>query len=318
MLNGNCVSMFEKRLHNIDIFPICDSLEIFHAGFIVSCDLSFNMISDSGANSIARMLRINSSLLHLCVKSNAITEKGAADIADALKTNTSLTSLDLSSNPIEDRGGMKIAEMLPTNCTLKFLNLSSCDLKTASVTMLSISLNTHPSLQELRIAKPLINSRKEETITHIAQIFKENNKLRSIDLSFFHLSDSGVTVLFKGLFMCRSLTHLRLGSNCITTSCEIIARYLENPNCALKHLDVSANRVDTEGGYQIAKSLIKNKTLQYLDLSNNNIEDESLSFLANVLESKNEVLKKLLIADNKFDQTVSMPFSFITYIDEVN
>ncbi|EFC43037.1 leucine-rich repeat-containing protein [Naegleria gruberi] len=302
ILNGNCVSMFEKRLHNLDIFPICDTLEILHTGFIVSCDLSYNNIGDSGANSIARMLKINSSIQHLSLRSNSISERGASDIADSLKENRNLLSFDFSYNAIEDKGGMKMADMLEENITLKFLNLSSCDLKTSSVIKLAISVRHHPSLQELRIGKTLCNSKKEESLQHLAEIFRVNTVIRSLDLSFQSISDSGINTFFQGIKLCRTLTHLRLGANCITMSVDVIAKYLENPNCAIQLLDLSANRIDSDGGIQIAKCLIKNKTLTYLDLSGNNIGDDSLTFLAKTLASKNEVLSKLFVAGNKFNQ----------------
>ncbi|KAG2379315.1 hypothetical protein C9374_007454 [Naegleria lovaniensis] len=312
MLNGNCVSMFENRLQNLDIFAICDTLEILNTSFIVSCDLSFNNIGDSGANAIARMLKINTSIQHLSVKSNAITERGASDVAEALKENHSLKSFDFSYNSIEDKGGLKMAEMLKENSTLKFLNLNACDLKTSSITLLAIVVKAHPSLRELRIAKTIMNSKKEETVIHLSEIFKVNDRLRSLDLSFQSLSDSGVTVFFQGIMMCRTLTHLYLGANCITLSTDIIARFLENPNCALQHLDLSANRIDSDGGKQIARSLIKNKTLIHLDLTNNNIGDDVLTFLAKTLLSKNDVLKKLLIADNNFSQPSIQAFHALT------
>ena len=286
------------------IFPICDTLEILRTGFIVSCDLSFNNIGDSGANSIARMLKINTSLQHLTLKSNSITERGASDISDSLKENRSLLSFDFSFNAIEDKGGLRMAEMLTENMNLKFLNLSSCDLKTSSLIKLAIVVSHHPTLQELRIAKTLAASKKEESMYHLSEIFKVNTTLRSLDMSFQSLSDSGVSVFFQGIKLCRTLTQLRLSANNITLSTDVIAKYLENPNCALMVLDLSANRIDDEGGVQIARSLIKNKTLKYLDMSSNTIGDESLEFLAKTLVSKNEVLTKLLIGGNKFNQKV--------------
>ncbi|KAL9642522.1 hypothetical protein ABK040_011089 [Willaertia magna] len=307
ILNGNCVSMFEQRLHNIDVFPICDTLEIY-SSVIVSLDLSCNAIGDSGANSLARMIRINQTLKLLKLSSNSITEKGAADLADALKENKSLCTLDISLNSIGDIGGIHFAEMLKENSGLRILNLSSCDLKTSAITLLAVVMKENKTLIELNLAKPLLHSRKEETIVHISEMFKSNSTLRVLDISYHRLADSGISILLKNLTVSKCITDLNLSGNAITISANLIARYFEHPYCALKRINLSANRIDSEGGIEISESLKKNRTITSIDLAFNNLDDESLVAISDCLLSWNHTVRELKIMDNKFDQSSIQSF----------
>jgi len=62
-------------------------------------DLSDNSIGNEGANSLAQVLRVNTSLSSLNLRSNCIDVEGANSLARAIKVNaqanTSFTILDL-------------------------------------------------------------------------------------------------------------------------------------------------------------------------------------------------------------------------------
>jgi hypothetical protein len=66
VLNGNCVSMFEDRLSDIEIFPLCELLE--EDVNTLSVDLSYNHIGDYGASALARMIQSNHHMKHLSLK----------------------------------------------------------------------------------------------------------------------------------------------------------------------------------------------------------------------------------------------------------
>jgi len=53
------------------------------------------LIGDQGAQSIAQMLHINSSLTSLKLSVNSISDTGAGALADALVSNQKLAYLDL-------------------------------------------------------------------------------------------------------------------------------------------------------------------------------------------------------------------------------
>ena len=59
-----------------------------------------NHISDAGATSIAKAIRVNKTLTNLSLSHNRISDAGAISIAEAIKVNKTLINLNLSQNLI--------------------------------------------------------------------------------------------------------------------------------------------------------------------------------------------------------------------------
>ena len=97
---------------------------IIQEGALISLDLSYNKLGESGAYEISRVLQADLMLKHLFLSNNMIGVQGALAIAVALCHNHSLKHLDISNNGILDDGAMSIAECLRTNRTLKSLKVS--------------------------------------------------------------------------------------------------------------------------------------------------------------------------------------------------
>ena len=66
ILNGNCASMFEDRLTDIELFPLCELLE--DDVQFVSLDVSYNLVGDYGSSAIARLIGSNKYIKHLSLK----------------------------------------------------------------------------------------------------------------------------------------------------------------------------------------------------------------------------------------------------------
>ena len=60
IFRGNHKLNFSSRLSDEDVILLCTALEPY-AKYISNVDLSYNLISDTGVNSIARLVRSNSS-----------------------------------------------------------------------------------------------------------------------------------------------------------------------------------------------------------------------------------------------------------------
>lgn len=76
-------------------------------GIVVGCN-----IEDEGVGYIAAMLKEDTTLNYLNLRSNSITDKGCQILSDSLKNNNSLNYLDLRSNPITDYGKQILTQAL--------------------------------------------------------------------------------------------------------------------------------------------------------------------------------------------------------------
>lgn len=73
-------------------------------------------LGPSGAESLAEMLKKNTTLKHLRIPYNAIGPLGAVAFAHVIPHNKSLNELDLRGNNIGASGGISLAAALLKNC----------------------------------------------------------------------------------------------------------------------------------------------------------------------------------------------------------
>ena len=86
-------------------------------------DLSWNLVGDDGAQSMAQLLHRDRSLLHINLIGNNIGSIGASYIAVALRTNKTLKTLYLADNQIDSRGINYLKNMCERNPYLQTLDL---------------------------------------------------------------------------------------------------------------------------------------------------------------------------------------------------
>ena len=88
-LCGNHKYMFTERITDQHLIVICETLKQY-AIYIEDVDLSYNEITDVGAQALANLIRRSPRLVGLNLMGNKIKHKGAEFVADALKYCTSL------------------------------------------------------------------------------------------------------------------------------------------------------------------------------------------------------------------------------------
>ena len=166
-----------------------------------------NFIGAEGANSLAKALRVNTSLSFLNLSRNFIGVRGANSLAQALRVNTSLSSLDLSCNFIGDEGANSLAEALRVNTSVSSLNLAN-------------------------------NSIGNEGANSLAKALRENASLSSLNLSTNSIGGEGANSLVQALRVNTSLSSLYFLCN---SSDDSIAQAF-NANTSLTYCDLNAGR----------------------------------------------------------------------------
>jgi len=95
IFRGNHKLNFSSRLSDEDLILLCSAAEPF-AKHISHVDFSYNLITDTGINSLGRLLGLVPRLESLNLQGNLIEIDGAKELADNIKKKTLLSILTLT------------------------------------------------------------------------------------------------------------------------------------------------------------------------------------------------------------------------------
>ena len=176
--------------------------------------------SEAVGCAIERMLRVNTRLKVLNLRSCGLDTAVATHIAAGLEHNTSLEQLNLSGNSQLAEGdseavGCAIERMLRVNTRLKALNLRSCGLDTAVATHIAAGLEHNTSLEQLNLSgnSQLAEGDSEAVGCAIERMLRVNTRLKALNLRSCGLDTAVATHIAAGLEHNTSLEQLNLSGN---------------------------------------------------------------------------------------------------------
>ncbi|NXR40678.1 LRC34 protein, partial [Zosterops hypoxanthus] len=140
---------------------------------------------------VARMLRINSSLVELHLGKHGMKNFGVERLCEALYGNSSLRYLDLSCNSITYDGVKSLGELLKRNKTLRILDLSANRIEDNGAIYLSEALATR------------------------------NMTLHALSVVSNNITDEGLVALAHALQANTTLTHIYIWGNKIGTNASV-------------------------------------------------------------------------------------------------
>ncbi|XP_005731166.1 T-complex-associated testis-expressed protein 1 isoform X2 [Pundamilia nyererei] len=147
-------------------------------------DFSHNVIGDSGARAIGKLLT-KSKLEILNLYDNNIGGPGAKAIAHALSKNTTLVSLNLCLNRLKDEGGQAICKALLNNKTLLHLQLGANGVTWLTVLSLSSMLAQNNTLKSINLSCNTLGevggNALEEAMSHNTSVTECNIHLTDIE-----------------------------------------------------------------------------------------------------------------------------------------
>ena len=256
--------------------------------------VSLNSIGDGGATALAEMLKENRTLQQLNVRHCCIGDGGATALAKALKENRTLQQLYVSSNSISDGGATALAEMLKENRTLQQLDISGNSIGVGGARALAEMLKENRTLQQLHISG---NSIGDGGATALAKMLKENRALQQLYVRDTFIRDGGATALAGMLKENRTLQQLYICNNFIGGGGATALAKMLKENRTLQQLYISNNSIGDGGATALAEMLKENRTLQQLYISNNSIGDGGATALAKMLK-ENSTLQHLNVSFN--------------------
>ena len=247
---------------------------------ILELNLSSNSISPRGGKLIFEYLLNQNSIISLDLSSedginrNRICAEGVKPLEEVLQTNFFIENLDISSNSIKNEGFKYLINGLKGNEVMKKLNVSNNEidekgifylkenLKNCKVEMLDLSFNPIGNEGCIAISKCLIAEKLSE--------------INYINLSECNIKFNGVKEFFKYMKNNKKLdTILFNRNNLFSRKWIYLEEFLFNLN--LKHLGLNSCSLNV-AVEDISKIIIHHPTLKILELSHNQINDDSFSF----------------------------------------
>ncbi|CAF1548789.1 unnamed protein product [Adineta steineri] len=157
----------------------------------------------------------------------------------------------------------------------------------------------------------IIQSRQVKTLVNCASIHHHNQNVQlqqlieqyqdhsHVDLSEHQLTDEDMKIISKEILIRKQCKQLVLRSNRITSvGVSILAQTLHNNN-SLNYLDLSSNQVSDDGVHFLSIILsMNNNILKKLDLGKNGITDNGMKHLAQMIKT-NKILTQLDLCSNE-------------------
>ena len=195
-------------------------------------------------------------------------------LLEAVQPNSFLTHFNLDSIWISISGARAIAEFLQTNRSLTHLNLRNAMIRDEGATALGNALQSNCTLTHLSLPENWIGVVGTE---ELATSLQSNSALIYLDLSYNVGSDAVASALSEAV----------------------------ESNCALQYLDISqrvgsSRMIGPEGGSALARALLFNCRLTYLNLYHNDIGDTGAASLGEALQT-NSTLTELNLGDNQIE-----------------
>ncbi|KYN01070.1 T-complex-associated testis-expressed protein 1 [Cyphomyrmex costatus] len=170
-------------------------------------------------------------------------------------------------------------------------------------------IKASPKLKKFSLTRSNLD---QPRVAAILQGMVSNDNIEELDLSHCKLMDNGAHAVGEFLSMHRKLSSLYLTNNNIGPNgvAGIVHGLIKASSTALKHLDLRLNPLQNEGANHICALLIRNKTLETLNISGCELGPEDGIALADVLASGCVELEALSldVSNNNFGFTAGESF----------
>ena len=238
----------------------------------------------------------NHRLDHLCLSDCALREEGLLRLVEGLKSTKLMQHLNISLNSVTDLVAKELAstDLLFGKSQLKQLNLSHCQLQTKGFSKILIATTNMYNLKCVNYSGCKIT---DEEARYLAGSITVNDTLEQLVLSHCELQPVGFLNILKELKKLNTLNYLDLSHNQITENAVITLGEVIYAN-RIEHLALS-HCLQGANSSAVLTAIGSSVTLQYLDLSHNDINDDQANFVASAITA-NKCLFHVNLANNQF------------------
>ncbi|XP_069660642.1 NACHT, LRR and PYD domains-containing protein 6 [Haliaeetus albicilla] len=222
-----------------------------------------------------------------------LTATGCKDLAAVLGTMSSLAQLDLSDNPLEDSGMRELCGALAgPSCSMQKLWLWQCRLTEASCGALAAVLAASPSLMELHLGA---NELGDGGVRQLCEGLQDPAcRLQMLRLWQCRLTEASCGALAAVLAASPSLMELHLGANELgDRGVRQLCEGLQDPACRLQMLSLWQCQLTGACCEDLCAVLSTSRSLEHLDLSENDLGDGCVQLLCEMLRHPTSFLQRL-------------------------
>jgi len=190
--------------------------------------------------------------------------------------------LKLQHQRIGDHMALLLAESLPDLLFVNTFNISDNCLTDTGLTAILNSITNIPNLYQLDISENIIGINSAKSLANY--LIRKDCPIQKLNLSKCEISDNECEKFAQCMKKCKNLRYVDLSNNKLgqgealtavneeyVTAGSAIADLLRSSHCHIETLILKWNMLRYQGAVEVAKSLIINSHLTYLDLSYNSL-----------------------------------------------
>nr|AAI20834.1 Nlrp4c protein [Mus musculus] len=183
------------------------------------------------------------------------------------------------------------SHLMYPSCTLKALVVNNvtflCDNR------LFFELIQNQCLQHLDLNLTFLSHGDVKLLCDV--LSQEECNIEKLMVAACNLSPDDCKVFASVLISSKMLKHLNLSSNNLDKGISSLSKALCHPDCVLKNLVLVNCSLSEQCWDYLSEVLRRNKTLNHLDISSNDLKDEGLKVLCGALSLPDSVLKSLSV-----------------------
>ena len=279
---------------------LCTAL--IHCKSINLLDVSYNGIDKNAFDNknVVDLFTENVPNLHsFYYDGNYLPTNEMQNFVKNILNNKSLTYLYLQNNQINDDSMEIISFLISKNPSIQFLSLGYNKFTSKGIESLCKGLKSADTrIIELSLQN---NNLDENSLKYLAETVKDHQTISSLNFSYNNFAKGECGILISQIISnCKKLKNLNLIACHLGLKVKDICQTMET-NKSISYLDLSVNDIgnNTEIFKALAKMLEKNLYIKYLFLYNNNLTDKDFEIIIHEGISKNKNLNHLSLKSNK-------------------
>ena len=264
--------------------------------YLQHIDLSGNDMTDESVSDMEAMIVNNKRLQRLCLPNCVLTQTSLRIIIRAMRTASLLEYVDFNTNEVDDGLASNIAALVASNNQLKRLYFAKLTLQQSGFQELKNCLKKIEGLKSFSITSCNLQS---DYAAEVVNVVHQNSELKNLKLSNCKIHiDQLLSILSCNI----ELKWLTL-SNCMQSKdIKQILGILKNMRY-LQHIDLSGNDMTDDSVSDMEAMIVNNKHLQRLCLPNCILSQASFRIICQALQSLSS-LQYVYFGTNKFEWIV--------------